>query len=34
VTGRLVVLGATDEAEVARIADAAVRDFLTFAFAR
>ena len=34
VTGRLVVLGATDRAEVARIADAAVRDFLTFAFAR
>lgn len=34
VTGRLVVLGATDQAEVTRIADAAVRDFLTFAFAR
>lgn len=31
--GRLVVVGA-DEAEVTRIADAAVRCFLTFAFAR
>lgn len=34
VTGRLVVVGATDQTEVTRIADAAVRDFLTFTFAR
>ncbi len=34
VTGRLVVVGAADQAEVTRIADAAVRDFLTFTFAR
>jgi Flp pilus assembly protein CpaB len=34
VTGRLVVIGAADQAEVTRIADAAVRDFLTFTFAR
>lgn len=32
-SGRLVVVGA-DEAEITRIADAAVRCFLTFAFAR
>jgi hypothetical protein len=34
VTGRLIVVGATDQSEVTRIADAAVRDFMTFAFAR
>ena len=34
VTGRLVVVGAADQSEVTRIADAAVRDFLTFTFAR
>jgi Flp pilus assembly protein CpaB len=34
VTGRLVVVGAGDQSEVTRIADAAVRDFLTFTFAR
>ena len=34
VTGRLVVVGASDQSEVTRIADAAVRDFLTFTFAR
>ena len=34
VTGRLVVVGAADQAEVTRIAGAAVRDFLTFTFAR
>jgi Flp pilus assembly protein CpaB len=32
VTGRLIVVGAADGAEVTRIADAAVRDFLTFTF--
>lgn len=31
-TGRLVVVGAADQATVTRIADAAVRDFLTFTF--
>jgi len=34
VAGRLVVVGAADETEVTRIADAAVRDFLTFTFPR
>ena len=34
VTGRLVVVGAADQSEVTRIADAALRDFLTFTFAR
>ena len=34
VTGRLIVVGAGDQAEVTRIADAAVRDFMTFSFAR
>ena len=33
-TGRLVVVGATGETEVTRIADAAVRMFLSFTFAR
>jgi hypothetical protein len=32
VTGRLIVVGAADGAEVTRIADAAVREFLTFTF--
>jgi Flp pilus assembly protein CpaB len=32
--GRLVVVGAADQAEVTRIAEAAVRDFVTFTFAR
>ena len=34
VTGRLVVVGAAGQSEVTRIADAAVREFLTFTFAR
>jgi len=34
VAGRLIVIGAADEAEVTRIADAAVREFLTFTFPR
>jgi Flp pilus assembly protein CpaB len=32
VTGRLIVVGAADGAEATRIADAAVREFLTFTF--